>query len=134
VLSDGTVLGEHDGVVDFTIGQRKGLGVALGERRYVVDINPNTATVTLGSRDELLASGCLVDEVSFVAGEPPTGTRVDTKIRYRSTAVPATIESLGDSWRVVFDEPQPAVAPGQSAVFYRGDEVLGGGVISKAVW
>jgi len=133
VLGDGTVLGEHDGMIDFTIGQRKGLGVALGERRYVVDIDANTATVTLGSRDELLAKGCLVDDVSFVAGELPTGTRVDTKIRYRSTAVPATIGPKGDSWRVVFDEPQPAVAPGQSAVFYRGDEVLGGGVISRAV-
>jgi tRNA-specific 2-thiouridylase len=133
VLSDGTVVGEHGGMVDFTIGQRKGLGVALGERRYVVAIQPETATVTLGSRDELLAAGCLVEEVSFVAGSPPHDRRVDVKIRYRSQPVPARLEAVGDSWQLLFEEPQPAVAPGQSAVFYRGDEVLGGGVISEAV-
>lgn len=133
VLSDGTVLGEHHGTVDFTIGQRKGLGVALGERKYVVAIDPETATVTLGSREELLAMGCLVEEVSFVSGKVPNDTEVDVKIRYRSRAVPAALEPAGESWRVQFDEPQPAVAPGQSAVFYRGDEVLGGGVISEAV-
>ncbi len=120
-------------MVDFTIGQRKGLGVALGERRYVVAIQPETATVTLGSRDELLAAGCLVEEVSFVAGSPPHDRRVDVKIRYRSQPVPARLEAVGDSWQLLFEEPQPAVAPGQSAVFYRGDEVLGGGVISEAV-
>lgn len=133
VLSDGTVLGRHHGMVDFTIGQRKGLGVALGERRYVVGIDPGTSTVTLGSRRDLLSSGCLVEDVSFVAGFAPVGSRVDVKIRYRSPAVPAMLEDAGDRWRVEFAERQPAVAPGQSAVFYRDDEVLGGGVISEAV-
>lgn len=134
VMSDGTVLAEHDGTIDFTIGQRKGLGVALGERRYVVDIDATTATVTLGTREELLAVGCVLDQVSFVAGSHPTTPEVDVKIRYRSPAVPARIEpDTGKNWRILFAEPQVAVAPGQSAVFYCGDEVLGGGVISEAV-
>lgn len=133
VLSDGSVLGEHEGMVDFTIGQRKGLGVALGERRYVVAIDPETATVTLGSHDELLAKGCRVEDVSFVAGTAPDDSRVEVKIRYRSRAVAATLEHVEGVWLVSFAEPQAAVAPGQSAVFYRGDEVLGGGVIVEAI-
>ena len=134
VMSDGTVVAEHEGMVDFTIGQRKGLGVAVGERRYVVDIDPQTATVTLGTKEELLVAGCVIDEVSFVAGFPPSLPNVDVKIRYRSAAVPARIEPTADSrWRVLFDDPQPAVAPGQSAVLYHRDEVLGGGVISEPV-
>lgn len=134
VLSDGTVLAEHEGMVDFTIGQRKGLGVALGEKRYVVDIDPTTATVTLGTREELLAAGCVIEEVSFVSGSPPSSAAVEVKIRYRSPAVAARIEPRTNGrWQVLFDDPQPAVAPGQSAVVYRGDEVLGGGVISEAV-
>jgi tRNA-specific 2-thiouridylase len=134
VMSDGTVLAQHEGMVDFTIGQRKGLGVALGERRYVVDIDPATATVTLGTKQELLAAGCVIDQVSFVAGSPPTSAEVDVKIRYRSVAVPARIEPIGDgSWRILFGDPQSAVAPGQSAVLHHADEVLGGGVISEAV-
>jgi tRNA-specific 2-thiouridylase len=134
VLSDGTELAQHEGMVDFTIGQRKGLGVALGEPRYVVDIDAPTATVTLGTKEELLAAGCIVDGVSFVAGTAPSDQRVTVKIRYRSPAVPATLTAAGEgTWRVAFDRPQYAVAPGQAAVFYNGDEVLGGGTISKAV-
>ncbi len=134
VTTDGTVLAEHDGMVDFTIGQRRGLGVALGEPRYVVGIDPGTATVTVGSRDELLAAGCTVDGVSFVAGVPPEDDSITVKIRYRSTPVAATLRNGGrDEWVVAFDQPQYAVAPGQAAVFYRGDEVLGGGTISEAL-
>lgn len=134
VMSDGRVVAQHDGMVDFTIGQRKGLGVALGERRYVVDIDPATATVTLGSRDDLLAAGCVVDEVSFVAGHPPVQRELTVKIRYRSQAVPAQLFSDdGQAWTVFFNQPQLAVAPGQSAVFYDGNEVMGGGMIREAI-
>ncbi len=134
VMSDGTVVAEHEGMVDFTIGQRKGLGVAFGERRYVVDIDAATATVTLGTKDELLSAGCVVDDVSFIAGAAPPDSGITVKIRYRSTAVPATLEPQGGgAWLVRFDAPQAAVAPGQAAVFYSGDEVLGGGTISEAV-
>jgi tRNA-specific 2-thiouridylase len=134
VTTDGTYLAEHDGMIDFTIGQRRGLGVALGERRYVVEIDPATATVVLGQKHDLAAAGCVVDEVSFIAGEPPEDRAVAVKIRYRSEPVPATLSVRDDDrWEVRFDAPQLAVAAGQSAVFYHGDEVLGGGVIAEAV-
>lgn len=134
IMADGTPLGNHSGMIDFTIGQRRGLGVALGERRYVVDIKPGTATVVLGKKEDLLASGCIVDEVSFVSGSPSRRVEVAVKIRYRSQPVAARLSELGDGrWQVIFGEPQPAVAPGQSAVFYAADEVLGGGVIAEAV-
>ncbi|MDJ0952271.1 MAG: tRNA 2-thiouridine(34) synthase MnmA [Acidimicrobiia bacterium] len=134
VTSDGETLGIHEGMVDFTIGQRKGLGVALGEPRYVVGIDPTTATVTLGTKDELLVAGCQVEDVSFVSGRPPVDRDVTVKIRYRAQPVAAKIADEGDgSWRVLFADPQAAVAPGQAAVFYHGDEVLGGGTIARAV-
>jgi len=134
VTTDGTHLADHDGMIDFTIGQRRGLGVALGERRYVVEIDPETATVVLGDRDDLLASGCIVEDVSFIAGIPPVGSAIEVKIRYRSQSVPAAlVATRGAEWQVRFEEPHHAVAPGQAAVFYRGDEVLGGGTITEAV-
>jgi tRNA-specific 2-thiouridylase len=134
VTSDGEVLADHAGMVNFTIGQRRGLGVAFGERRYVVDIRPETATVVLGRKEELLAAGCTVDDVTFVAGTEPAVTAVEVKIRYRAEPVAASLFAGADSeWLVRFDDPQYAVAPGQAAVFYLGDEVLGGGTISKAI-
>ncbi len=134
VTTEGEVLGEHAGMVDFTVGQRRGLGVALGERRYVVDIDAPTATVVLGSKDELLAQGCLVEDVSFIAGHPPADHTIAVKIRYRSQPVAASLSNRGEgTWRVDFETPQHAVAPGQAAVFYRGNEVLGGGTIAAAL-
>jgi len=132
VATDGTVVGTHEGTSRFTIGQRKGLGVAVGEPRYVVDIRPAAAQVVIGSYDELLVDGCLVSSVSWVAGRPPTAADVDVKVRYRSKPVPASIAAeAGGTWSVLFGEARPAPAPGQSAVFYDGDEVLGGGVIDQ---
>lgn len=126
---DAGPVGTHGGTADFTVGQRKGLGVALGEPRYVVKIEPTTATVVIGRKERLLASGCEVNEVTFVAGHPPSDASVSVKIRYRSAAVPARLTREEHSWRVTFDRPHSAVAPGQAAVFYRDDEVLGGGTI-----
>ncbi len=134
VTTAGEELGEHAGVVDFTVGQRRGLGVAVGEPRYVVEILPDSATVVLGRREDLLASGCEIGDVSFVAGAPPADPAIDVKIRYRATPVAATLHTgSGGGWRVDFAAPQHAVAPGQAAVFYRADEVLGGGTIQRAV-
>ena len=134
VATDGTVLGTHAGTSGFTIGQRKGLGVALGEPRYVVEIRPATAQVVVGTYDDLLVDGCVVDRVTFVAGRPPSSSRVEVKVRYRSKQVPASIEHAGErTWRVIFAEAIPAPAPGQSAVFYDGEEVLGGGVIDEII-
>lgn len=132
VATDGTVLGSHQGTTGFTIGQRKGLGIALGEPRYVVEVRPASAEVVVGTHDELLVDGCMVSGVTFVAGHPPAAGRVDVKVRYRSKPIPATIEGDPDDrggWRVSFLRKIPAPAPGQSAVFYDGEEVLGGGII-----
>jgi tRNA-specific 2-thiouridylase len=119
--------------VDFTIGQRKGLGVSVGEPRYVVGVDAATATVTIGRKADLEVAGCIVDDVSFVAGRPPVGAEIEVKVRYRASPVSATLGNADQGWTVRFDRPQRAVAPGQSAVFYRGDEVLGGGIIATTV-
>ena len=130
VDADGTVVGEHDGVSGFTVGQRKGLGVSLGEPRYVVGVDAATATVTLGRRTDLAVDSCLVEGVTFVGGvEPSDGLEVDVKVRYRSRPAPASLHRSGARWDVRFDRPQEGVAPGQAAVFYLDDEVLGGGTI-----
>lgn len=130
---DGRVLGRHDGAAGFTIGQRRGLGLATGEARYVVDVRPATATVVVGGRDDLLADGCRVEQVSFVSGVPPVSGDITVKVRYRGVAVPARLEWEGAGWSVWFDRPGAAAAPGQAAVFYAGDEVLGGGTITAAL-
>jgi tRNA-specific 2-thiouridylase len=129
VDTNGAQVGSHQGAVDFTIGQRKGLGLAAGQPRYVVDIEPATATVVIGTKADLEVTGCAMADVSFVAGEPPAGDDLTVKVRYRSVPVAARLEEDGDGWRVVFAAAQLGVAPGQAAVLYRGDEVLGGGTI-----
>lgn len=129
----GRVLGSHPGIQFFTIGQRRGLGIAMGEPYYVVDIDPVEGTVTVGRDRETLVTEFLVTGQNWVSIEKPMGEiRVDVKIRYNHKAVPAAIYPTGDDVvRVVFDEPQRAVTPGQAAVFYRGDVVLGGGWIER---
>ncbi len=136
VDTDGEVVGRHEGTVDFTVGQRRGLGVSVGEARYVVDIEPQSATVVIGRREDLEVTGCAVDEVTFVSDTTPARTEgpieVTVKVRYRSRPVPATLEpgATPGTWSVRFATPQLGVAPGQSAVFYDGDEVVGGGIIA----
>ncbi len=130
---DGTRLGDHEGVSGFTVGQRKGLGVSIGEARYVTSIDPASATVVLGRRDDLLAAGARLVDVSWVADEWPPAGRVEVKIRYNSPAVPATISPDGPTCIVLFEERQASVSPGQAGVIYRGNEVLGGGMIVSAV-
>jgi tRNA-specific 2-thiouridylase len=126
----GTPIGEHAGTAGFTIGQRKGLGVAVGEPRYVVDISPREQTITIGTYDDLLVEGCSVIDMRYTEGVPAEGSRVDVKVRYRSEPAGATVvEAAGDVWRFEFDEPQPRPAPGQALVMYNGEYVLGGGTI-----
>ena len=129
----GHVLGEHQGIHRYTIGQRRGLGVALGSPRYVIAISPETNTVVIGENHELLTREFLIKDLCFVAIEHLT-TPVDclVKIRYRHAATPATIRpgADGDTVDVVLKTPQRAVTPGQSAVFYDQDRVLGGGIIA----
>ncbi len=102
----------------------------MGEPRYVVDIQPQTATVVIGRKDELLVDGCTMEEVSFVDDMPPADPAIEIKVRYRARPAPARLVRDG-GWHVRFDEPLGAVAPGQAAVFYRGDEVVGGGTIAS---
>lgn len=128
--TDGNEIGRHAGVENFTVGQRRGLGVALGRAQYVIEINPGTATVVVGSAADLAAVGCRIGQVSWVAGEPPAREGLEVKLRYRSPAAAAFVKPVGaDVWAIHFAEPQPAVTPGQAAVLYRGDEVVGGGTI-----
>ncbi|MEK7252200.1 MAG: tRNA 2-thiouridine(34) synthase MnmA [Actinomycetota bacterium] len=127
---DGSVLGQHDGVSGFTVGQRKGLGVAVGAPRFVLGVDPATATVRVGRRSDLAVDSCTVTGVSFVSGPVSDGSSVLVKVRYRSRSVAARLYPGADGWRVEFAEAQESVAPGQSAVFYRDDEVLGGGTIA----
>ncbi len=125
VDEEGRTIGRHDGVAGFTIGQRRGLGVAVGEPRYVTGIDPATATVTIGRYDDLLVGSVIVGEMSTVDGHRLEGP-VAAQYRAHGAAVPALIEGP----EVVFAEPQPAVATGQTISFYAGEEVLGGGVIA----
>lgn len=131
----GRAMARHDGTFRFTIGQRKGLGVSTGERAYVVDMDPASNRVVVGPGELLARRGLVADRVSWVAGEPPaTGPfEADVRIRYQGQDVPAVIDTVGEEVRVEFRAPERAVAPGQSVVFYSGDEVLGGGRIRAAL-
>jgi tRNA-specific 2-thiouridylase len=132
VDADGRVVGRHDGVHRFTIGQRKGIGVALGRPAFVTAIEPATATVRLGDEGDLAARAAAIDDVVAAPGvELPLEARV--RVRYRHEGAPARIEPVGDpgarSGRITFDVPVRALSRGQIAVFYAGDRVLGGGRI-----
>jgi tRNA-specific 2-thiouridylase len=128
---EGHVLGRHDGVHRFTIGQRKGLGLATGVPLYVVGIDAGDASVTVGPREALERATLTASRVNWMSGEVPASPiRASARIRYRHTEAPATIAPLpGGRVSVTFDAPQSAVTPGQAVVFYDGDVVLGGGWI-----
>jgi tRNA-specific 2-thiouridylase len=131
VLTDGKVVGTHAGIASFTVGQRRKLGVAAGERLYVVRLEPERNRVVLGKLHELETRTMTVSNPSFILFDDlQSPMRVTVKIRYRSPFVPSVIEPVGlDRIRVVFDGPVTAVCPGQAAVFYDGDLVVGGGII-----
>lgn len=127
----GKVLGRHGGVHRFTIGQRRGIGIAAPEPLYVVALEPSTGRVIVGSKKELDVQQLHLRDLAWISGEPPAlGFRCTVKIRSRHPGVPASVEVAADRARVLPDEPLKAPAPGQAAVFYRGDEVLGGGTIA----
>ena len=131
----GNVLGTHTGVAGYTIGQRRGLGIATGAPIYVTKLNVLDNSITVGPRDDLLNTGLIAEQVNWLTEPPPAGEPCSarTKIRYMHTAAAGTIKRLDDGTvRVEFDEPQLAVTPGQAAVFYREDGiVLGGGWIRE---
>ena len=128
---DGKQIGRHDGVHRFTVGQRKGLGLSSPVPLYVVDIDAEHGTVTVGPREALQRESLTASGVNWMSGQPPReGTRVTAQIRYRHREAAASVVPLDDRRvHVAFDEPQTAIAPGQAVVFYDGDFVLGGGWI-----
>jgi tRNA-uridine 2-sulfurtransferase len=127
----GLVLGRHDGVHHFTVGQRKGLGLSSGVKLYVVGLDAADNSVTVGPREALERHELTASGVNWIAGGPPVGAvRIAAQVRHRHRAAIGRLEPIGaDRARVVFDEPQAAIAPGQAAVFYDEDEVIGGGWI-----
>jgi tRNA-specific 2-thiouridylase len=136
VDTSGKRVGEHAGHQHFTIGQRRGVGVALGYPIYVVDKDPRENTITVGPREELAATGLSARETNWLIEPPREWTPCFAQIRYNADAVPAEVRATGDdALEVRFAEPQFAVAPGQAVVCYdaeTNDAVLGGGWIDEA--
>lgn len=132
---DGNVLGKHQGIHRYTIGQRKGLGIAAPEPLYVVQLNAGKNQVIVTTRDRAGSSDCIVERVNWVSiPEPQAPIKTTVKIRYRSTPSAVTLIPVGENRvKLQFDEPIVGITPGQAAVFYNGDVLLGGGVIQLAV-
>jgi tRNA-specific 2-thiouridylase len=136
VGEDGTVLGRHNGIHRFTIGQRRGLGVSSREPLYVSSINSSTGDVEVAGRERLNVKGLVADQFQLVSRTVTEGLqfRAEVKIRYRNPPIPANITLISiHEAEIRFDHDGPAVTPGQACVLYRGDEVLGGGVIRRAL-
>ena len=133
VLRTGEVIGKHDGLANYTIGQRKGLGVTYSAPLYVIAMNPYRNALIVGTRDELGRDELFAKRVNWVCGEPPASRfRAEVKIRYKSQPAAAWVEALPDQRMYVkFDEPMRDIAAGQGAVVYQGDQCLGGGIIES---
>ncbi|MHB9029204.1 MAG: tRNA 2-thiouridine(34) synthase MnmA [Candidatus Latescibacterota bacterium] len=130
----GRIIGEHRGAAYFTIGQRKGLGLALGRPAYVVRVDAEANTVVLGSAEDLLSGSMRVTGMNWPRGFPPAAEfECVVRIRYRNRGSAATVRVTPEGAQVIFAAPQSAVTPGQSAVFYDGDTVIGGGIIEQAI-
>lgn len=134
ILEDGTVVGTHKGYPFYTVGQRKGLGIALGYPVYVTEIQKDKNRVVLGTFDELERDGMYVNQLNLSKYEDLNGQRLDTttKVRYNDPGSPAVIEQAGETMKVFFGKGVKAIAPGQAAVFYEGDDVIGGGWIMSS--
>ena len=134
VLADGSVVGRHRGYPCYTIGQRRGIACALGKPMYVTAKDPLANTVTLGSDDELYSDELVAERVNLISKEKiESGARALVKTRYSQAESPAALYPEGEAVRVVFDAPQRALTEGQSAVFYEGEAVIGGGIIARVI-
>src|SRR5690606_14287536 len=134
VATDGKVIGKHKGYPFYTIGQRKGLDVAFGKPMYVTKILPETNTVVLGEEHELQEQSMLVGGINMIKYDHiPNGMQAVTKIRYKDAGSESTLYNEGAEVRVDFTHAVKSIAPGQSAVFYEGDDVIGGGIIKKGL-
>ena len=135
VDASGAVVGHHAGIHRYTIGQRRGIGIASARPLYVIDIDAKKNRVVVGQDDDLLSREFTATGVNWVAfDEPATPVRAEVRVRYRHEPAPATLTaSKNNRVQIIFDEPQRAITPGQATVFYRGDEVVGGGWIIKNI-
>ena len=129
--TNGNVLGKHKGIINYTIGQRKGLGIALGHPMFVTDKSFKDNTVTLGSNEDLFKKTLIATDINLIVTDKiDTPIKVQAKARYRQKAAPATVVQIDENtFRVDFDDPIRAISPGQSVVSYDGDTVIGGGII-----
>lgn len=128
ILKDGTKLGKHKGIIYYTIGQRKGLGISYKNPLYVLDINKSNNTIILGDEKDLYSTTLIADNINILVDTLPT--KVNARVRYRSKEAKASLEILSDNKvKVIFDEPQKSITLGQSVVFYDNDQCLGGGII-----
>ncbi len=134
VLEDGTIIGTHEGYPFYTVGQRKGLGLAFGYPVYVIEIRPDKNEVVLGKFDELARNGMYVSKLNMIKYENIEKRKVDTitKVRYNDKGTYAVIEQDGDIMKVFFGKGVNAIAPGQAAVFYENEDVIGGGWIDSS--
>lgn len=131
----GNILGEHKGIIYYTVGQRKGLGITFGKPMYVIGINPKKNTVILGEHEDVFSKGLVAKDVNLIAYESISEPiPVEVKIRHSKTVSKGTLSHVYENtYRVIFDEPTRAVTPGQGVTIYQGDSVVGGGFIQKAL-
>ncbi len=132
VTSDGRTVGEHNGYAGFTVGQRKGLGGGFSEPHFVLEVRPDTREVVVGTKDELEADALEAEEMNWLSVPPDPAENIEVQIRHRAPSVPGTVRSVAPMLEIGFHRPQRAPTPGQSAVVYRGEQLLGGGRISRA--
>lgn len=127
--ADGRVLGHHKGIIRYTVGQRKGLGVSFGRPMFVTAINAADNTVTLGTAEDVFKTSLDAERVNFIGERPDLPFRAQVKVRYSGPTADATVTPTDSGVHIDFDSPVRSVTPGQSAVFYSGRELLGGGII-----
>lgn len=136
-LSDGSVVAEHNGIINYTIGQRKGLGISAPTPLYVTEINADDNSIVVGTEAELFRNGIIVEDINWIAfDDAPDELKAGVKIRYKATEETAIIKKLdikAQQALVTFEKPQKSPAPGQAAVFYDADKVIGGGTISSSI-
>jgi tRNA-specific 2-thiouridylase len=132
VRRSGEVVGEHRGYAGFTVGQRKGLGGGFREPLFVLEVRPASREVVVGTHDELLQDEVVVGEPNWHGVVPEIGASLHVQLRHRSKPARATVEEIGDAVVLALDEPRPAITPGQSAVLFDGDRLVGGGRIVRA--
>ena len=132
VTRSGELIGKHPGYGGFTVGQRRGLGGGFSEPMFVIEIRPDRREVVVGPLSELYAGAMDVGELNWLGLPPSSGAHLSAQVRHRAAAAPGRVTRAGDTLEFEFDEPQKAITPGQSAVLFDGDRVVGGGRIRRA--